>query len=533
MAQFLEKTGDIKLTSTWTVLRDPETTNELYGKYSFSTPTVGYKHWNIDLSSIPLNAIIESVSLKVTEYLSGNFLQYPNIYIKNGGSLTATNNNIKGWLEEHRTNQDYSSFGLVFQTRAKANQKAEGEFEGSRTYNVSCTFTNISLEINYQEPVDTTLKGPTISSLKIIDTWDRSEKLNFLEKKEGVVDSLISYRIAENYFNSNVFVKESSNFSFSCKASSLQNNSPNLNYKLLIMRDGSSEIFYESENNATGVFNLPYSVFSKENNFSNIKNYLMIKYNFSVKVTDSANKTTELLGSFYLIEISGSDGGMPIISTFEVKRVGYVLNEAGSGYELIESNEGELVSTIFEIKLTIIPRLVYKNTNNTYIIELETFSYRKYWEDLSQPENFFISESIALSNGVNKVLNDISFFCGNSISGGDVPKYETTFSSTNTYLFKIIIEKNSISILEKTDEIEEAFGYLSVELGGVAIGERHPGITEEDSKSPTFLVNLPTTFKKQIILIEDFSYGEAEPSTIFTKSNNLAPVEGQIYFRLL
>lgn len=539
MAQFLKYSENITVTSTWTALRDPNTVDDLYGKYTFSSPTVGYDHWNIDLSSIPLNAIIESVSFKKNVGTSGSYLQNYGIYIKNGNNLPATNSSIKEWLEskENRTLDKYASFGLVFQTCATANQKEAGEFQGHKSYSVSCTFSDISLEINYREPVDTTLNGPTISSLRIVDAWDRSEKLNFLEKKEGSTDSLISYEITENYFNSNVFVKESSNFSFSCEANSLQNNSPNLNYKLSIIRDGSSEIFYESENNSTGIFNLSYDIFSNESNFSDINDFLMKKYFFSVKVIDAAEKTTELLGSFYLVEMFGSEGGMPIIPIFEVKRVGYTLNETGDKYEQIDSNEGELVSTNFEIRLTSIPKLIYKNANNNYIIELEDFSYRKYWEDLSQPNNSFISESIPLNSGLTKISNDLSFFCGNNLNlEGEKPNYETTFSSANAYLFKVIIEKNSVSILEKTDEIEEAFGYFSIELGGVAVGERHPGITEEDSNNPTFLVNLPTTFKKQIILIEGLSYGEAEPSMIFTGENeetNPSPAEGQIYFRLL
>ena len=523
MGQFVKYFNNITVTSTWTVTG---TLTGLGYTYMYGTPSTGGYALSIDVSDIPAGAIINSVNFSYSALHKGSYSQNHSTFIKDGGSTYATNENLKKWLEEHKNGESFSNFGIWFQTKAVYGQKESNNFNGSKTYSVSTVFTSISLIIDYTDPIDSSLNGPTISNFSVIDSWNNLIKFEGTNL-EGGIDSLKTYSLDDLTVNSNSFLQNYSNFIFSCVGESKQTSIPTLKYNLTIKRKSNSKTLFENKNILEGKFVVPYTIFSEEIDAEFIDGYDVIECIFSLQVVDAAEKITEITDSFWLV----INYYPPVIKTFETKRVDYVLNEEGTEYVLAESTNGELISTNLSIvSLTPIPKIIDKENDNTEVINLIC---EKSWTNLSDETD----KSEAITFTVTNYKDDISFFCGENISeSGTKPSYSIIFSSAEAYQFKITIRAEDAIFIQAISEVQEATGYFSIELGGVAIGERHPGTTEADSNNPTFLVNLPTTFKKQIILIEGFSYGEAEPSTIFTGANeetNPSPQEGQIYFRLL
>ena len=297
--------------------------------------------------------------------------------------------------------------------------------------------------------------------------------------------------------------------------------------------------------------------------FENIKNfngesfdnniYPYVKYNFTFSCVDTALKETAVEGSFYLVNNYASP---TFTSPLVVTRVNYLLQDDGF-YHLQEAQDGELVQASFSAQINPIPIEVFSEVveqevdgilqqKEKLFCSLSSLSYKKEWENTTSLEtseslgneeynNYIATEDSIFS--ITSVAKSIKFFNGEAIGheGEELdyesfpysPAFSAEYYSSDSYSFSVTVT-DSFSEVKEIDTIEEAYGYLSIELGGVAIGERHPGRANEDSLNPTFLVALPSTFKEKIILVKGKNYGEVEPTEIFPDAE-----EGQIYFRLI
>lgn len=157
MGQIILNVGQtVSSKSEWTIMGTYDNTDNKY-YYSTPSPTTGQSVFKtIYTSRIPSNATVTSVSLtyKHRHYADGSSVtnhgySHTTDWIYEGNNTKATNENIKNWLNSHKTEQGFQNFGLVFQYRGDGG-RGVGDFIGSSYFWVTVLTYDVKLVINYE-----------------------------------------------------------------------------------------------------------------------------------------------------------------------------------------------------------------------------------------------------------------------------------------------------------------------------------------------------------------------------------------------
>ena len=156
MASFKFNLGSFSIKSTWS--QGDTYYDSSSGSYIcdyVTTPTTGYSTRTVNASHIPQGAKIISVSLNSdyymsysTSYLNDNDLTQ---YIQNSNSTSATNANLKKWLEN--MNGNYTDFGIIFQVKAGSGQYSQTTTV-SMSHSITATYTEAYIIVEYEYPND-------------------------------------------------------------------------------------------------------------------------------------------------------------------------------------------------------------------------------------------------------------------------------------------------------------------------------------------------------------------------------------------
>lgn len=554
-----------------------------------NTQALTYRHHYYDVESGTADVTLEtSLIPRGATILDINFINNPqksnNFFGKNKCKIKKEedfldkenqNETIKDWLNNKRyADKTYPNLPLELtldisesdppHTHVTLGQSVSDHYSSSLTF----TPNNFYIEVNYEPGIDSSKPSPKITNFILKDLFkqeaDNQKASSLLKPLDGAIrgaeGGLIISAKGDSTPNFNCFYKNYSILEFSAEASTEQPDSIVL-YNLTIKRenpDGSTEIIYENTANKNNIFTLPPETFIKEVfplEFVYVDNgqvpevrFQYIPYHFYYTAYDSNNNGTQISGTFYLIK----EYSIPSISNFSVARFN-VYPQTTDGnlvYQNIESVDGEFLATKLTATFQKVPSSLILKEDNNFEIKYNILNYQKSWisdnPSASKSDEEFSKWLKTTGNLELQGDDQFTFLSGEQIKSKDSSEYTYSYTYSANYNYTItVIIKDICSSVTKTYDVLPAFSYLNIELTGIAIGERQKTGTED---RPTFDINLPTYVKQEINLVDNaaikgviilqngISYGEADPSTVFTGKNektNPSPVEGQIYFKLL
>lgn len=553
-------------TCSWPTLEEPHT-------HSNMSVDNGYGFIVLKTSNIPIGADIDSVVFSCAptagEKDTGGTDSWA---IMREGTTdqpidinSDTNDKIKVWLQDNKKadgsfpDLSIRAYCYIGDVPHSGPSSVNGYLRISGERNVTYNSKNTFLKISYTPQIDLTKPSPTITNFKLRDTFRRQDITNImasLASAAGEAPGTNSEKKADSL--ANCFFQGFSILNFSIGEATTSQSVKTILYDLVIKRaENEKSIIYEKTSSSDDLFEIPSSVFENEDFTSNgsiyedrdengnlISSFSYIPYNFYYTARDLANLETQIYGTIYLIK----DYSSPKIENLMIERVDFEaeVDENGSiKYKPAIGSDGEYLITNGNFSIKKIPLRFLPEEE---IIQYNSLSYKCSWtsdnpQATSSSEEF--SKPVKIDSDNFEISESIEFLCGSLITDiSSMPEYE--FSYSPEYNYSVTVEVSDYCYaLSKTIEILPAFSYLSIELAGVAIGERKK--TRDDGEK-TFDINLPTYVKQEVNLVENaaikgiiilengISYGEAEPSTIFTGANeetNPSPQEGQIYFRLL
>lgn len=531
-------------------------------KDSAPSISVGYCHIDFDLSSIPENSQIVNLTFDSTsKIISGS--QYSagtSVWIFGENNTKATSSSIKKWLESNKKSDGFfPDIRITAQvtiavpsSHSLANVGSKKTISGSTRREFTLTLT-----IDYEDLPEINKPSPFISNFSLTDNYKTKNNIMAFFSEANPCEPTeeeIIYKLEEfsdnypEYFN--CFYKNLSSLTFTAESVTTSQTSNRLYYNLKIKKsfldseDSEPILIYEKISSEDKTFILTPDVFSGED-FNQGQQVLVIgedgepviccvKYIFEYTAYDLAGKRTSIIGSMYFLNTYQ----IPTIQNFSVKRVEEEIDENGQNI-FIENPEGNILATDLSFfgsyTYTKIREIKPENYNYNYFYTIDAtnslINSLKYQKIYAPEDGESISSEVILKEIFDfQISQDINFF-----------KKENGFEENTVFILKVIVEDDFFSISREAT-ILAAFSYLNIELTGVAIGGQQKTGTEE---RPTFDINLPTYVKQEINLVENaaikgviilqngISYGQADPSTIFTEANNLIPQEGQIYFKLL
>lgn len=588
MAQLILNLPSFDLHSYWIQGLDSNNMPSL-----ISGPTKDIHQFYVQTSKLPANSIIDSVYLSTKSYYYGSATEYgftsgstSLAYVRNpnvdGATFTTLNNaTIKSAIESGKQkNGSYSN--IQFSYNLTGSGKISSSVFTTVRYDLYRRVENIVLTINYSDPIRYDLDSPSLNNFSLLDTWSNKTKATLSESiaGEGAGEPTGFVKLVELEDNYPLVAQDFSNLRFTLfgqQDSSQPTGTPT--YSLNITHDAittsgenyTQEIY--SSVNSTGTFEVGKEYFSgeldcfpardvtdsegivhslaatstvfkeelydEEGNLIDGDTCFYVKYNYKIICYDSAEKGTGLQGVFYLIK----DYQEPtFLSPLTVERFSYLIQQDET-YLATPSSDGENVITNFSAMVSETPKEIVAIENQLYYRATELLYKKEVINENEQgsaqnEENFTGAGSNTLTLSGN---TRFTFFNGQPYSTSETNYelvnepvvFQMNYSSNNAYTFTVTI---SDGLFEKSSSysIEEASGYLSIELGGVAVGMRHPATSEEDSENKTFLVNMPSSFYQTIFLQQEITYGRASPDTIFIDNDgNSTAKEGQIYFKII
>ena len=490
-------------------------------------------------------------------------------------SFTRTTAYIGGFERDHLRDYLSAREGLQWQTDEKRSMPFRLLFTHGGDFTDIMSSTSKAGAPNLYESSDGDLgvfiferKVPEITNFSIIDTWNGKNKEEAPLDLTNLTPRLTRYGndVKKYYFKEHplfIVAKDYSKLSFTSEKIELDPLDPTLTLQKTNLRIWSGKIEgllnissadYEKAKVSTleDYLNLQETDLIKKLNvtpdytISNLTNDSVISIDSSTlplpedraksfcyiyEVQDSMGYSTYIIGDFIVEPYT-----LPKI-TFGVERISYDLNN-----KPIINPEGIYAAINLNVELT-----TFKNDENF----ANKGKYYLSWTNLdnnssSIQEHHFNKEfdikgssiSIPLYNKDNSIrLEAVEFLSGDlskkeiiekDEEGNEITRIEFDpkehqfiYVNSNRFSFQLIVT-DEFSYFTKTAELEETSAILNIEVGGVAVGTRHP--KPLDSSSPTFLINYPTTFLSPLILTEGIHFGTQLPSS---------GAQGQIFYLLI
>lgn len=386
---------------------------------------------------------------------------------------------------------------------------------------------------------------PQIEGFQIIDNW--CDKI--IEENPEIPGQMPKFLIAQGYSElifkpKNIITDQEVDPSITFSSCTLK-----------ITRSDIGEVCSIISEDPNGIITVPPAVFTDQG-----------LYSFVYTVFDSTGESTQIEGQFYAEKYE------PPKATFSVERT--ILERNGSsalGYDSLISDEGVYLRTYLQISNSVfknpfgtgnettIPnqisylknwinndnpadkpmeKLPTEEINNTELANYDFFNkyhllsdhiisntnlnpYQYFQYELSENEEF---EFFTLDPKIS-IKNSLTFLCGPEIrpeEDEDMFRYFFEYFNANEYQITLLVQDYFKTYAFEALTIERTGGLLNIEMGGVAIGMRHPDPLNE--QAPSFLINYPTTFLQPMILVEGVHFGAQLPTS---------GVQGQIFYLLV